>query len=250
MELGSLERCCTLQELGWQGASRCVALLCSLQVRRTQGQSVQACTVGHFYLLTPAQIFKGKFTWAGDILVCNLNSLGPIHLHACCTSSRLTACFLDPWVAENRKRSTAEWDGVKQPSQASTDVFMWFGKVASLSVRLEHSQAGNNQYVRMFPRSVTELDAGETRQVFAEINAVSWFGNAPSQQEEKQVEECMSLWDRVKLVLNFWPSCLHFSDGGIMCALEHLAMDGFYVLGCEIWKEMTSLLLPTPGCSE
>lgn len=92
----------------------CGAGLLSLVFRAAQGQenSRTVCSdlcCGWLLSVTPAQIFKGKFT-----LVCNLNSLGPIRLHGCCISSRLTACSPDPGVAENGKRTTAERDEGKR----------------------------------------------------------------------------------------------------------------------------------------
>lgn len=116
----SLEKCCggssygsvpqPLQELvDWQGAIGSVALLCSLgcpgqlKVRRIPGQGVEACAVGGCYLLTPAQISKGRFIWAGDTLVCSLNSLGPIRLHGCCASSRFNCLSSSPLSCKERK---------------------------------------------------------------------------------------------------------------------------------------------------
>lgn len=110
-----------LRELvGWQGATRTIALACSLpcpeqlKVWRTLPQSTQACSVGGCSLLLQPRFSKASSPGQVITLVCNLNSLGPIHLHGCCTSSRLTACSPDPGVAENGKRTTAERDGGKQ----------------------------------------------------------------------------------------------------------------------------------------
>lgn len=49
-----------------------------------------------------------------------------------------------------------------------------------------------------YQRPITELDAGETHQVFAEANAVSHLGNASSQQRGGGgIDEVFCLLDRV-----------------------------------------------------
>lgn len=61
---------------------------------------------------------------------------------------------------------------------------------------MRHKGRGSGRYHSVHadvpqPRSMrpaTELDAGETHQVFAEANAGSHLGNAPSQQTEEKEE--------------------------------------------------------------